>query len=213
MPSTSTLALFAVAALALIIVPGPNVMYIVTRGITQGRAAALVSSVGVQTGALVHVAAAALGLSALVLSSSTAFNLVKYAGAAYLIVLGIRTLLSRPGASVQMSAPVVRPRRLFGQGFLISALNPKVALFYLAFFPQFLDPARGSVAVQTLVLGGVFVLIAIVCDSIWALLAGSFGAWLRQQPTFLRAQHYVAGGVYLALGLGAAATSPGGGHK
>ena len=208
MPTSSTLALFAIAALALIIVPGPNVMYIVTRGITQGRTAALVSSLGVQTGACVHVAAAALGLSALVLSSAAAFNIVKYAGAAYLIILGVRTLIRRPDPAAANAMPMVRPRRLYGQGFVISVLNPKVALFYLAFFPQFLDPERGSVAVQTLVLGAVFVLIAIVCDSTWALLSGTFGAWLRGQKSFLRAQHYVAGGVYLALGLGAAATTP-----
>ena len=209
MPTTSTIALFAVAALALIIVPGPNVMFIVTRGITQGRTAALVSSFGVQTGATVHVFAAALGLSALVVSSSTAFNVVKYAGAAYLIVLGVRTLLSDRGIELEVATPAMRPRRLFGQGFLISALNPKVAIFFLAFFPQFLDPARGDVVVQTLVLGAVFVAIALCCDSIWALLAGTLGLWLRQRTGFLRGQRYVAGGVYLALGVGAAAATPG----
>ena len=208
MPTTSTIALFAVAALALIAVPGPNVMYIVTRGITQGRTAALVSSFGVQTGATVHVFAAALGLSALVLSSSTAFNVVKYAGAAYLILLGIRTVLGGRTAAFDVATPPMRPRRLFGQGFLISALNPKVALFYLAFLPQFLDPTRGSIAVQTLVLGAVFVAIALCCDTVWALLSGTLGQWLRQRTGFLRGQRYVAGGVYLALGVGAAAATP-----
>lgn len=208
MPTLSTIAVFAVAAFALIAVPGPSVMYIVTRGITQGRTAAFVSCLGVQTGAMVHVAAAALGLSALVLSSSTAFNVVKYAGAAYLVILGIRTLLSGKSASFDDAAPAMRPRRLFGQGFLISALNPKVALFFLAFFPQFLDPARGSVAVQTLVLGAIFIGIALCSDTVWALLSGTLGLWLRQRSSFLRGQRYVAGGVYLALGVGAAAASP-----
>lgn len=208
MPTTSTIALFAVAALALIAVPGPNVIYIVTRGITQGRTAALVSSFGCQTGGTVHVLAAAVGLSALVVSSSAAFNVVKYAGAAYLIVMGARTLMSGRGVEIDIDTPAVGMRRLFGQGFLISALNPKVAIFFLAFFPQFIDLERGSVAVQTLVLGAVFLSIGVCCDTVWALLSGTLGLWLRRRTGFLRGQRYVAGGVYLALGVGAAAATP-----
>ncbi len=208
MPTPSTLALFAVAALALIAVPGPNVMYIVTRGITQGRTAALVSSFGVQSGGTVHVLAAAIGLSALVVSSSTAFNVVKYAGAAYLILMGVRSLVGGRDVRVDVDTPPMRMRRLFGQGFLISVLNPKVAIFFLAFFPQFIDPQRGSVAVQTLVLGAVFLAIGTCSDTVWALLSGTLGLWLRQRSGFLRGQRYVAGGVYLALGVGAAAASP-----
>jgi len=201
MPTPTTLALFAVAAWTLLIIPGPAVLYIVARGINQGRRAALVSALGVQVGALFHVAAATVGVSAILLSSAVAFTLVKYAGAAYLIYLGARTLLSRQDAHQTLDAAPRALKRVFAQGVVVNLLNPKTALFFFAFLPQFVDPDRGGVAGQTLLLGGLFIAIATCSDGLYALLAGTAGGWLKRNTGFLRAQRYVAGGIYIALGL------------
>lgn len=205
MPDLTTLALFAAAALALLLVPGPSVLYIVARSLHQGRRAGLVSVLGIQTGGLVHVLAATLGLSALVLSSALAFSAVKYLGAAYLIYLGVRTLLSRtePASPVPLP-PTQRLAHIFWQGALINALNPKTALFFLAFIPQFVQPARGPVAVQTLALGLLFLLLATCTDSLYAVLAGSLGRRLGVSQVFARRQKVLTGGVYIALGVGTA---------
>jgi len=205
MPDPSTLALFIVAALALLIVPGPSVLYIVARSMHQGRQAGLVSALGVETGGLVHVLAATVGLSALVLSSAVAFNIVKYLGAAYLVYLGLRTLLT-PEAVQEVHRPTPRGLgQVFWQGALVNALNPKTALFFLAFLPQFVQPERGSVALQTLTLGALFLLLATISDSLYALLAGTVGKRLQGNRVFARRQKYVTGGVYIALGIGTAA--------
>ncbi len=201
MPEGSTLVVFLVAALALLVVPGPAVLYIVARGMDQGRAAGLTSALGVATGSLVHVAAAALGLSALLVSSATAFAAVKYLGAAYLIGLGLRTLLTRETTG-PIAAPEPRPlRRIFRQGIIVQVLNPKIALFFFAFLPQFVDPSRGSVAGQTLLFGGLLVVMGACTDGLYAILAGAAGTWLRGHSGFLRTQRYVAGTVYLGLGV------------
>ena len=213
MPAPSTLAVFALAAFGLIVIPGPAVLYIVARGVHQGRLAGLVSALGVEAGAMVHVLAATVGLSALLVSSATAFTAVELAGAAYLVYLGVRTLLTR---EVATGAPAAAPRslpRLFGQGFVVNVLNPKVALFFFAFLPQFVDPSRGAVAAQTLVLGGLFVAVAICCAGAYALLAGSVGGWLRQNRRALRAQRWFRGGVYLVLGVTTAVTGNGAGKE
>lgn len=201
MPELSVLLVFSLAAAMLIVVPGPNVIYIVTRSISQGRNAGLVSAAAVQSGIFIHVLAAVLGISAVVASSAMALNALKYLGAAYLAYLGIRTLLSREGDSTDA---VPRPRaegwkRIYAEGFFISTANPKVALFFLAFLPQFADPERGPVASQMLILGCIFLLIALLSDSAYALGAGALGAWLRQRPGVVRWQHRVTGLVYLAL--------------
>jgi threonine/homoserine/homoserine lactone efflux protein len=200
MPEPHTLLLFAAASFALIVVPGPSVIYIVTRSVSQGRRAGLVSVLGIEAGGLVHVAAAAVGLSALVASSATAFTVLKYAGAAYLIFLGIRKLRERPEPDAVDSDGRTNSR-LFWEGVLVNALNPKTATFFVAFLPQFLDPARGSVALQALVLGCLFVAIAMVSDAVWALLAGTAGRRLRLAGT---AMARVSGGVYVGLGSAAA---------
>ena len=201
MPESSTLVVFVVATLALLLVPGPAVLYIVARGIDQGRGAALASALGISAGSLVHVAAAALGLSAVLASSATAFAVVKYLGAAYLIALGVRTLLSREaGRPVVARAP--QPlRRIFAQGVVVQVLNPKIALFFLAFLPQFVDPARGSATAQTLLFGGMLVGMGMCTDGTYALLAGTAGAWLGGHASVVRTQRYVAGTVYLGLGV------------
>jgi threonine/homoserine/homoserine lactone efflux protein len=204
MPSASTLALFAVAAVTLLVIPGPAVLYIVTRSVDQGRAAGLASVCGVHVGTLVHVAAAALGLSALLMSSATAYHAVRWLGAAYLIWLGIRRLLAadedaRPEADR-------RPRRLglgriFAQGVVVNVLNPKTALFFLAFLPQFVDVSRGSVPFQVVVFGVAFVLLGLVSDSAYALLASTGAGWLRRRPRVARTSRLVSGGVLISLGL------------
>ena len=200
MPDPSTLLLFAAAALALIVVPGPAVLYIVAQSIDRGRAAGLVSALGVAAGGLVHVTAAAIGLSSLLVSSATAFAVVKYAGAAYLIGLGLHTLFVRREDPVAAAPQERRLRRIFGQGALVNVLNPKTALFFFAFLPQFVDPDKGSAALQIGVLGLLFVVIAVVSDSIWALAAGTASERLRRSRRFLALRRYVSGAVFVGLG-------------
>ena len=210
MPTTATLLTFALAATLLIIVPGPNVLYIVTRGIDQGRKAALVSSLGVQTGMLFHIAAAMLGLSALVASSELVFNFVKYAGAGYLVWMGWTAIRTGP-VDVALPTDVKRAPlgRLFAQGMVINVLNPKVGLFMLAFLPQFIDPARGNAQVQILLLGMMFVTIAVVSDGIYAMASGTIGDWLKRRPAIARQRGRFSGVVYILLGAFAALSGSG----
>jgi threonine/homoserine/homoserine lactone efflux protein len=204
MPETSTLALFAVAAVTLLVIPGPAVLYIVTRSVDQGRAAGLASVCGVHVGTLVHVAAAALGLSALLVSSATAYDTVRWLGAAYLIWLGVRRLMARD----EPSAPASDPRtsrlglgRIFAQGVVVNVLNPKTALFFLAFLPQFVDTSRGSVPFQVVVLGVAFVLLGLLSDGAYAMAASTGAGWLRRRPGVARASRLVSGGVLISLGV------------
>ncbi|HUQ21610.1 MAG TPA: LysE family translocator [Gaiellaceae bacterium] len=200
MPDASTLLLFSAAALALIVVPGPAVLYIVAQSIDRGRLAGFVSALGVAVGGLVHVTAAAIGLSSLLVSSATAFNAVKYAGAGYLIGLGLWTILRRPDEPATEIPKERKLSRRFWQGTLVNVLNPKTALFFLAFLPQFVDPEKGSAAVQIGVLGLLFVLLAVTSDSMWALAAGSASERLRGSRRFLGIQRYVSGSVFCGLG-------------
>ena len=164
MPDPSVLALFAAAALAIIVVPGPSVLYVVSQSVGGGRRAGLVSTLGIASGALVHVAAATIGLSSLLASSAQAFTVVKYAGAAYLCYLGVRMLAAWDGA--EGAAPERRSgrRSLVVQGALVEALNPKTALFFLAFLPQFVREDAGSPAPQLGLLGTIFVLLGLLSD-------------------------------------------------
>jgi threonine/homoserine/homoserine lactone efflux protein len=189
---------FTLAALALAIVPGPAVLYIVAQSVQGGRRAGVVSALGVSTGGLVHVAAAVIGLSAVLAASATAFTIVKLAGAVYLVWLGIRTLLSKDDAIAGRRAEPTLGRT-YRQGVVVNVLNPKTALFFLAFLPQFVDP-DGSTRGQLALLGVTFVLIALTTDLIWALVAGTAGAVLKQSRTFLRVQRYVSGTIFVGLG-------------
>lgn len=201
MPALSTVALFLLAALGLLLIPGPSVLYIITRSVAQGRRAGLVSVLGVELASLTHVAAAALGLSALLLTSALAFSVVKYVGAAYLIYLGVRTLVAR---EANPRAPVLAPKRfsqLFTQGFLVNLLNPKTALFFYAFLPQFVDPARGAVAGQILLLGALFVLLASCTDSLYSLLGSTMSRWLTRNAQFKQNRRYITGSIYILLGV------------
>jgi threonine/homoserine/homoserine lactone efflux protein len=204
MPDVQTFALFAVASLAFLAIPGPSVFYIVTRSLAQGRRAGVASMLGVQAGGLVHVVAAAFGVSALIASSAHAFTIVKYAGAAYLVYLGVRRLLSagrEPEPEPRAPAPV---SRLFGHGVVVNVLNPKTALFFLAFLPQFVDPAAGPVAPQMLVLGTLLVCLGVCSDGTYALLAARAGRRLRGTAAARRTLDRVSGGMFIALGLVAA---------
>jgi threonine/homoserine/homoserine lactone efflux protein len=199
-PDPASLWLFCLAALALLAIPGPAVLYIVVQSAEQGRRVGLASVAGVHLGTLVHVAAAAVGLSALVLASEVAFNVVKYAGAAYLVVLGIRRLLDRDGDTA-VARPQEPLRQAFLRGAIVNVLNPKTALFFLAFLPQFVDASRGSVWSQVIVFGLVFVALGAITDSAYALAAGSVAGALRRKRTLLR---YGSGAVFIGLGAVAA---------
>ena len=204
MPTGPALLTFAAAALVVLLIPGPAVLYIVARSLAQGRRAGLVSVLGLSTGALAHVAAAALGLSALLVASATAFGVVKSLGAMYLVWLGLRTLLARDAAA-DIETPAPRSaRRLFRDGVIVSLLNPKIAVFFLAFLPQFADPARGAVAFQVLLLGLLYVGMALVTDSAYAMLAGSVRQRLGARVVGAPAARYATGALYIGLGLGAA---------
>jgi len=207
LPPASQLAIFMTTAAIILVIPGPAVLYIIARSVEHGRPAGMASALGITTGTLVHVGAAALGLSALMVSSATAYAVVKYAGALYLFYLGIRKFRERPEAESGMS--VVKPasfRRVFAQGVLVNVLNPKAALFFFAFLPQFVNPARGHVTMQFVGLGMIFAAMGLTSDSMWALTAGSAGGWLRRHRGFARRERYVTGTVYMGLGLATAVT-------
>jgi len=201
MLESSRLTLFIVAALVLLVTPGPAVLYIVARSIDQGRMAGIVSTLGIGLGTLVHVIAAALGVSALLVSSVLAFNIVKYVGAMYLIYLGVRRLLTREKLQQPTVIEYKRLSRIFYQGVVVNLLNPKTALFFFAFLPQFVDVARGSVAGQIMFLGIIFIMMGILSDGLYALLAGTMGNWLKGNLHFIRAERYFAGTIFIALGV------------
>ena len=202
--SLPNLPVFLLAALILLLTPGPAVLYIVARSVDQGRLAGFVSVLSIEVGNFVHVLAATLGLSAILVSSALAFSIVKYLGAAYLIYLGLRRLLARQAAVQPMSVQHQSLRRIFRQGVLVAILNPKTALFFFAFLPQFVDSSKGSVTLQLLTLGCLFVLMAIVTDGLYALMASTVGQWLKGMRPFLQVERYVVGSVYIGLGVTAA---------
>ena len=197
-PDAPSVGLFVVAALALLLVPGPAVVYIVARSIHEGRRAGLASVGGIHVGTLVHIAAA------LIVSSAVAFTAVKVAGAIYLVALGLWTLFSRRAEPDLALGGEQNLRRAFAQGIVVNILNPKTALFFLAFLPQFVDPDAARPALQIAFLGVLFALLGLVTDSIWALAAGTAGGVLRRSRRFVRTQRYVTGTVYVGLGVATA---------
>jgi threonine/homoserine/homoserine lactone efflux protein len=208
MPDPSRLALFVGAALLLLVVPGPSVLYVVTQSVSHGRRAGIASVAGITTGTLVHIAAATVGLSALLASSAVAFDVVKYLGAAYLIVVGIRRLAGWEREQEPWTGEPRKLGRLYRQGIVVNTLNPKTALFFLAFLPQFVDPARGAVWAQILALGLLFAALGFMSDATWALVAGTLGERLRRSRRFPSVQRYVSGSVFVGLGAVAALTAP-----
>jgi threonine/homoserine/homoserine lactone efflux protein len=201
MPDSHSLLLFVGAGLVLNVTPGPDLLYILGRSVSQGRAAGVVSALGIGAGCLVHVLGAALGLSALLLALPHAYDLVRWAGAAYLVVLGVRALRSKAGALEVKALAPVSPRRVFLQGALTNVLNPKVALFFLAFLPQFADPSRGPLAPQLLLLGAIFAVNGTLFCVAFALFASRLGAWLRTRFGVTRLLDRITGGLFVALGL------------
>jgi len=202
----SKLYLFIGAAIALLLIPGPAVLYITTRSATQGRLAGLVSVLAIETANLIQAVAAGLGLSAILLSSALAFDVVKYLGAAYLIYLGVRKLFSSDESVETEEVKKESLSRIYWQGFAINILNPKTALFFFAFLPQFVDPRRGNVTAQNLLLGAVFVGLAIITDSLYALVASSLAERMTRNKNFQKGQRYFAGFIYIGLGVTTALT-------
>ena len=207
MIDSSQLYLFIGAALALLLIPGPAVLYITARSASQGRMAGLVSVLAIETANFMQAAAAALGLSAILLSSALAFDIVKYLGAAYLIYLGIRKLFASDDEAGN-TGEVQRESlwRIYWQGFVINILNPKTALFFFAFLPQFVSPERGNVTAQTLLLGAIFIGLGIITDSLYAVLASSLAGQLKGSKNFQKGQRYFTSLVYIGLGITTALT-------
>jgi threonine/homoserine/homoserine lactone efflux protein len=204
-PGATNLGLFIGAALVLLLIPGPAVLYIVARSVEQGRLAGFVSDIGIHAATLVHVLAAALGLSALLASSALAFSVVKYAGAAYLIWLGLKKIFGRAEALGEDLALVrYSYARLFRDGFVVNLLNPKTALFFFAFLPQFAEPSRGHLAMQIAFLGLLFAALGFVTDGCYALVAGTAGNLLKRSRAYLRFERYVSGTLFIGLGVTAA---------
>jgi threonine/homoserine/homoserine lactone efflux protein len=203
-PSHSSLLLFVSAALVLLAIPGPAVFYVTSRSIGHGRSAGLVSALGIGVGTLLHVVAATLGLSALLMSSALAFSVVKYLGAAYLIYLGVQKLRQEESIAPSEQSVRIQLGRIFGQGIVVNVLNPKTALFFFAFLPQFVDASRGKVAGQILFLGLLFAVMGVLSDSVWALFAGTLAHALKRNTRWTRTQRYVSGGMLISLGVATA---------
>lgn len=191
---------FAVASLALLVIPGPAVLYVINRSIADGRSIALAGVAGLELGNFVHVIAATIGLSALIAASATAFGVVKWIGAVYLIYIGIRTILRKPAAFSQEQKSLSR-RKSFTQGIIVNTFNPKVALFFLSFLPQFIDEKSGSAALQSLILGSLFVAIGLCTDGMYAFLASALRTTLLRGKSLPFIQRYVAGSVFVLLGV------------
>ena len=204
---SANLTLFVGAALVLLLIPGPAVLYIIGRSMEQGRLAGVVSTLGIHAATLLHVLAAALGVSTVLLSSALAFNVVKYGGAVYLIALGLQKILG-PVNAAQTRVPLAGRGhwRLFRDGFIVNLLNPKTALFFFAFLPQFVDLSRGHVSTQIIVFGLIFASLGLITDGCYALLAGTAGSWLRRRRSYLSVERYVSGTLFIGLGLTTAST-------
>jgi threonine/homoserine/homoserine lactone efflux protein len=201
MPATQTIVLFMAAALALNVTPGPSIVYVMSRSFGQGRTAGLVSALGLGTGSLIHAIAATLGLSAIVAYSPMAYAMVKYLGAAYLLYLGVGLLRQRAvplADSVPLQLSLIR---VYWQGVLTEILNPKIALFFLSFLPQFVDPARGSVAGQTLFFGLLFHATGLPINMLVAVAGSAIAAWFSLNPLFERIRNWLSGIVLIGLGV------------
>jgi threonine/homoserine/homoserine lactone efflux protein len=208
MPSPTTYGLFILTALALLAIPGPAVLYVVSRSIDQGRRAGLSSVLGITSGTVVHVTLASVGLSSLVLASRVAFDAVRYVGAAYLVFLGVRRLLTKHTDDSLEPAPPRTRRDLYTQGLIVNLLNPKTIVFIFAFIPQFVDVAAGHVALQIMLFGFTFAALGLCSDSLYAVVAGTVADRLRGTPLVARVERWFGGTVLIGLGLASALVAP-----
>jgi threonine/homoserine/homoserine lactone efflux protein len=196
----STLYCFLGASMALTVAPGPDNVFVLTQGIARGRRAAIVTALGMCSGVTVHTTAAALGISAIFYSSALAFNLIKFAGAAYLLYLAFRTLKDRRSVRLS-SADNSPPMALYKRGFIMNVLNPKVAMFFLAFLPQFVNPSEGHIPLQMLLLGFTFMAQAVVIFTMIGYFSGSIGDYILSRPKIARRFDWLTAGVFTALGI------------
>jgi threonine/homoserine/homoserine lactone efflux protein len=200
MPTQETLLAFALLSVGIVIMPGPSNLFLLAHGIGHGRRAAVAAMTGVSAASAIRVLLTAAGLSAVLASSATAFTIIKWAGIAYLGYLGVRAFRSRSVGALLSSDPAEFPlRRSARKGLIIGLGNPKMMIFFVAFFPQFVDPDRGSQAIQILVLGAVFWVLGVLWDFTFAYLSGTIGSWLQRRPRLQTAQPRVEGSVYLGL--------------
>jgi threonine/homoserine/homoserine lactone efflux protein len=204
MPSLDNLLLFVLASVLLVLTPGPNLLYLITRTLAQGRVAGLVSLAGTTTGFVVHILAAALGVSAVFVAVPVAYDALRWAGAAYLLWLAWDAVRAPANGSVggvfaPRRLPAAAPARLFRMGLVTSILNPKVALFYVALFPQFVEPARGSLLTQSLVLGLVQIVIAVIGDTLFVLAAARVAHWIGERPVWAAGQRWLLGAVFAGI--------------
>ncbi|WP_129668028.1 LysE family translocator [Phytoactinopolyspora endophytica] len=206
MPSPDLLLAFAVASFVIIVIPGPNVLFVVSRALAYGRRTALISVIGGTTGALVLAVAVALGVGAIVQASAVAFTTMKLIGAAYLIYLGVRAVRHRRQlrAAFEEQVSVVSDRRTWWEGFVVGVTNPKTAVFFAAVLPQFVDPAAGHASMQMLALSAVFAVIALASDAVWGLAAGTVRAWFARSARRLDLIGGAAGLTMIGLGAGVA---------
>ncbi len=207
MPDIGSIVTFGIASVALLVIPGPAVIYILNRSVSDGREVGLAAVAGLELGNFMHVIAASAGLSAVLATSATAFNAVKWLGAGYLVFVGLRTLITKPAAMSGDSSSVTL-KRSFTQGVVVNTLNPKVALFFLSYLPQFIDADKGAAWSQALILGSTFVLLGCITDGMYALTASALRDKLLTGRTLPFVQRYVAGTVFVALGVIAATTAP-----
>ncbi|MEW6185011.1 MAG: LysE family translocator [Thermodesulfobacteriota bacterium] len=201
MLSWPQISLFTAASLILIFTPGPDIVYVMTRGMAQGRRAALAAAAGFALGNFVHTFFVVVGLSALLMASPLAFQIVKWAGAAYLIYLGIKMIRSASSPSDSKTGPSMTGWAVFRQSIIANVLNPKVALFFLAFFPQFINRSQGHPQIQMVLLGTLFVLLTLICFGMVGFFSGSLGQWLQKNKRLETRLIKIAGGIFILLGL------------
>lgn len=198
--------LFITVSWALILAPGPDMLYVITRGMTHGRKAGMLSATGVICGILVHTTAAALGLTVIFQTSAFAFQIVKYIGAFYLMYLGLKAWKDKTSLSLQPSPSTVSSRRLFLQGVLSNVFNPKIAIFFLAFLPQFVDKGNGQVTLQLIILGLTFAFLGFVFLLVVAYSSGTIGRWITRRPQHAQFLGRLSGGILIGLGVRLALT-------
>jgi threonine/homoserine/homoserine lactone efflux protein len=199
-------ALFAAIAWALIIAPGPDMLYVITRGMAHGPRAGMLSAVGVICGILVHTTAAAFGLTLILQTSAFAFLAVKYVGAAYLMYLGVKAWRDKSTFSLHTQTSVVSSRAVFWQGVLSNVLNPKIAIFFLAFLPQFVEKGGNQVTLQMVILGLTFAFLGLCFLLVVGYSSGAIGGWLTRRPHYAQTLQRVAGGILISLGIRLALT-------